>query len=104
MITLWAEADCTSSSLHHFWRNDPGITPLIQPQARPINLNVSSLFHYSLQEMNDYLEKLDISTQNPTAIEGIEKTIDFLSIKEFGVEKSIGNAFKVIRLSFLLHS
>lgn len=43
-ITLPEEGDCTCSSLHHFWRNDLGITTLAHPQVRPINLKASSLF------------------------------------------------------------
>ena len=80
MITFPEEGDCICSSLHHFWRNDPGITTLAQPQVRPINLNASSLFRYSLNDMNNYLAKLDISTYTETSIEEIEKTIDEIKL------------------------
>lgn len=65
MITLPKEGDCTCNSLHHFSRNDPWITALAQPRIRPKNLNVSSLFRYSLQEMNEYLEKIGLIDIQP---------------------------------------
>lgn len=76
MMTLPKEGYCTCSSLHHFWRNDPGITTLAQQQVRPINLNASLLFRFTLKEMNEYLEKLNISIYKPTSIEDIQKTTD----------------------------
>ena len=84
MITLPEEGDCICSSLHHFWRNDPGITTLAQPQVRPINLNASSIFRYSLKEMNDYLTQLGITTYTETSIEEIEKTIDEIKLTDKG--------------------
>ena len=106
MITLPEEGDCTCSSLHHFWRNDPGITALAQPQVRPINLNASTLFRYPLEEMNDYLEKLDISTYTPTSIEAIQKTIDKIKFnhkgKMFGLSTIIvGGIFFITLIGIL---
>lgn len=100
MITLPEEEYCTCKPLHHFWRNDPGITTLGQPQIRSINLNASSLFRYSLQEMNEYLEKLEISTYNPTSIEEIQKTIDGVRFSHKG--KVFGLSTMIVRGIFFI--